>query len=61
MSLIDVEKLYVKQIKSLPAAERLRLIAVIARDVAPEAEKTRSIIELEGLGAEIWQGLDAQE
>ncbi len=61
MSSTDVEKLYVEQIKSLPAAERLRLLAVIAREVAPEVEKTRSIMELEGLGAEIWQGVDAQE
>ncbi len=61
MSSTNVEKLYVEQIKSLPAAERLRLLAVIARDIAPEVEKTRSIMELEGLGAEIWQGVDAQE
>ena len=61
MSSTNVEKLYVEQIKPLPAAERLHLLAVIARDVAPEAEKTRSIMELEGLGAEIWQGVDAQE
>ena len=61
MPLIDVEKLYVEQIKPLPATERLRLLAVIARDLAPEAKKTRSIMELEGLGAEMWQGVDAQK
>jgi hypothetical protein len=61
MSAIDVEKLYVEQIKPLPARERLRLLVVIARDLAPDANKTRSIMELEGLGAEMWQGVDAQD
>ena len=61
MSSSKLDKLYAEQIRPLPAAERLRLLAVIARDLAPEAEQTRSILELEGLGAEIWQGVDAQQ
>ena len=61
MSVIDVEKLYAEQIKPLPATERLRLLAVIARDLAPEEKELHSIMELEGLGAEIWEGVDAQE
>lgn len=27
----------------------------------PKNTKTRSLLELEGLGAEIWEGVDAQE
>jgi hypothetical protein len=27
----------------------------------PEAPRQRSLLELEGLGAEIWEGVDAQE
>lgn len=61
MSSTDVEKLYAEQIKPLPAHERLRLLAAIARDLTPEAQKTRSILELEGLGADVWQGVDAQD
>jgi hypothetical protein len=61
MSADKLEKLYAEQIKPLPAAERLRLLAVIARDLAPAAEQTRSIMELEGLGADIWQGVEAQQ
>jgi hypothetical protein len=61
MSSTDVEKLYNEHIKPLPAAERLRLLAAIARDISPEARENCSTMELEGLGAEIWQGVDAQE
>ena len=61
MSSSKIEKLYAEQIKPLPAAERLQLLAVIARDLAPGAGQERSILELEGLGAEIWQGVDAQK
>ena len=61
MSSSKIEKLYAEQIKPLPAAERVQLLAVIARDLAPGAGQPRSILELEGLGAEIWQGVDAQQ
>jgi hypothetical protein len=39
------------------------LVELIARDLAAasEAPRQRSLLELEGLGAEIWQGIDAQE
>jgi hypothetical protein len=39
----------------------LQLLARIAQDLAvPDAEpRDRSIMELHGLGAEIWQGIDA--
>ncbi|OGG48561.1 MAG: hypothetical protein A3F84_24015 [Candidatus Handelsmanbacteria bacterium RIFCSPLOWO2_12_FULL_64_10] len=59
----SVEELYERHVKPLPAAERLRLVAMIAQDlVSQPAEKPkRSLLELEGLGAEIWQGIDAQE
>jgi hypothetical protein len=60
-----VEEIYERHIKPLPPAERLRLLAIVAQDLAvPPAEQDRqyqrSLLELEGLGAEIWQGIDAQ-
>ncbi len=66
MTAMTVEQLYEQQIKLLPAAERLRLVALIAHDLATmatasEAPRQRSLLELEGLGAEIWEGIDAQE
>jgi hypothetical protein len=62
---INVEQLYTQYIKALPAEDRLRLLAVIARDLVPVGSTSepheRSLLELEGLGAEIWQGIDAQQ
>lgn len=62
----NVEDIYHQHIKSLNAHDRLRLLALVAQDLAPEngeapTAKKRSIMELHGLGAEIWQGVDAQE
>lgn len=61
-----VEEIYEHHIKTLSAAERLRLVALIADNLAIQstelAEKPkRSIMELHGLGKEIWEGIDAQE
>lgn len=65
MTTHDVEQIYQSQIKLLTHAQQLRLIAIItsalAQDVAQETPRKRSILELEGLGAELWQGVDAQE
>lgn len=60
------EEIYTRHVSSLPLAEQLRLLALIAARVAARArdipEPARhSILDLEGLGAEIWAGVDAQE
>lgn len=51
------------QIEHLTTDEQLRLLeelaAIVHRHVEPKPK--RSILELEGLGKEIWQGIDAQE
>jgi hypothetical protein len=50
--------------ESLPPEERTRLIQKLEqRSVVPTAhsDKKHSIMELEGLGREIWQGIDAKE
>ncbi len=60
----DVEALYARHIKPLPPEDRLRLLAVIARDLAlvsgPGQPRERSLLELEGLGADLWQGVGTQ-
>ena len=60
----DIEALYARHIKPLPPEDRLRLLAVIARDLALVGTlgqpRQRSLLELEGLGAELWRGVDAQ-
>jgi hypothetical protein len=57
------EDIYEHYIKALPAAERLRLLAIVAGDLAGgprprEGRGARSVMELHGLGREIWQGVD---
>ena len=61
-----VEQLYEEQIRSLTPEQKLRLIALIAGELTEQIHtlpqpRRRSLMELEGLGAEIWQGIDAQE
>jgi hypothetical protein len=57
------EEIYQQYVKLLPNSEKLRLIARVSTDLAEtqEAQPKRSIMELHGLGAEIWEGIDAQE
>ena len=66
MATLNAKEIYEQYIKPLPPAEQLRLVAMVAQDLAKqpgeETEKPkRSIMELHGLGAEIWEGVDAQE
>jgi len=51
------------QIKDLTLAEQLNLLEYLAKLVRQQTirQPERSIMELEGLGKDIWQGLDAQE
>ncbi len=65
MAAISLEEFYARYIKPLAPAERLRLMAMTAQDLAQVTEQSaekpkRSLLELEGLGAEIWEGIDAQ-
>jgi len=65
MATMSVEEIYARHIRALPAGEQLRLVEMIASALAPEVTRAvqpqRSLLELEGLGAEIWQGIDAQQ
>ena len=59
-----LEEVYKKYVKPLPTAERLRLLEMTVHDLALTASqdtKKRSILELRGLGKEIWKGIDAQK
>lgn len=66
MAATDIDKIYNQHIKELSPEDRRRLLAIITRDLTrlPDKSskgKTRSLMELEGLGAELWEGVDAQE
>ena len=53
----------IKMTRQLGLSEQLRLLESLAEIVRQQVElsKQRSILELEGLGAEIWRSVDAQE
>ncbi|GAK53082.1 hypothetical protein U14_04341 [Candidatus Moduliflexus flocculans] len=66
MSAVTIKELYHQYIEHIPIADQLRLIALmserLAQDIGTrEGTKNRCLFELEGLGAEIWKGIDAQE
>ena len=52
-----------QNVKSLSRAEQLQLMSELAEHLRVHAapEPRISILELQGLGKEIWQGIDAQE
>jgi hypothetical protein len=64
MAAKSAEQLYEQHIKPLPAVERLRLMELIAHGLVSSlghnVPHSRSLLELEGLGEEIWQGIDSQ-
>jgi hypothetical protein len=62
----DIDKIYTQHIKGLSPEHRRQLLAIIMRDLTRVPDKSsegkrRSLMELEGLGAELWEGVDAQE
>ena len=61
--MLTAEEIYQQHVKPLANREKLRLIAKVSSDLAEnEIEKPkRSIMELHGLGKEIWEGIDAQQ
>jgi len=55
---------YVKGIKFLNTDEQLTLLEIISARLKKSIDKgghKKSIMELEGLGANIWKGIDAQD
>ena len=59
---MTIEELYRQEIRNLPTQARIQLMALIAQDLAGEVPQAEhSFLELQGLGKEIWQGVDAQQ
>lgn len=52
-----------RSVSMLTQEEQLRLLELISANLRRNLKKRKkhSIMELEGLGAEIWKGMDAQE
>jgi hypothetical protein len=61
-----VIEVYEQHVRPLSVDEQLELLALVARELTvqsklPSRAAERDIMELRGLGKEIWQGVDAQE
>lgn len=59
-----VDRLYEEQIRALSLRDQLHLAQRIIADAASIAEpkrQSRSLLELEGLGADLWGSVDAQD
>ncbi len=50
-----------RQVQSLSPADQKRLLEEIAERLDASPELTTSILQLRGLGKDIWRDLDAQE
>lgn len=66
MATMTAKEIYEQLVKHLPAEERLQLVEMVKEELPTgprieSKEHKRSIMELHGLGAEIWEGIDAQE
>lgn len=64
MAVESVRQIYERHIKLLPASEKLQLLALVARELADQAGDqltTSSIMELHGLGKEIWDSIEPQD
>jgi len=57
--MLTIEQIYEKHIKTIPIDEQLQLIHLIAQHI--DREPKHSLLELKGLGADIWQNMDAQD
>ena len=64
MAVMDLESLYQQHIQPLPPVERLRLLALVAQGLADSGEADApalSLLDLDGLGADVWAGIDPQD
>ena len=65
MAITSLEELYEQVIRPLSAEERMKLIVMTAQELSlpepPTSAPKRSIMEMHGLGKELWQGIDAQK
>jgi hypothetical protein len=62
---LTVDELYEQQVRARPLRERLQLAQRILAEAADASatdsgERRRSLLELEGMGADLWDSVDAQ-
>jgi hypothetical protein len=63
MAAEHIAEIYEQHIKPLSTVDQLRLVELIAHGLAAtvhDIPQSRSLLDLEGLGEEIWQGINPQ-
>lgn len=59
----NTKNIYDEHIKPLPRAQQVQLLDLLRNELenGTEAGQPHSILELHGLGKEIWQGVDPKD
>jgi hypothetical protein len=57
----NLDELYERYIKPLPAQEQLRLAAMITQIAKSTSPSQRTLLELEGLGEHLWRSTDPEQ
>jgi len=59
----NTKNIYEEHIKLLPREQQIQLLNILRRELenGDDNGKRRSILELHGLGKEIWQGVNPKE
>ncbi|MCA9952869.1 MAG: hypothetical protein KDE48_24635 [Anaerolineales bacterium] len=65
MELLNANEIYEQYVRSLPSGERLQLLIMTAKSLSQQTKKQeldrkRDILELHGLGKEIWRNVDVE-
>ena len=62
---VNLKEFYQRQLAPLSAADRLKLIELLANGLGEATTASepprRNLMELRGLGKEIWEGIEAQD
>jgi len=62
---MEIEQIYKKYVKKTSIKDQLKLISIISQNLSSESlgqeKRVYSLLELEGLGKEIWDKINAQD
>ena len=58
---MEIEQIYKKYVKKTSIKDQLKLISLISQNLSSEDKSVNSLLELEGLGREIWDKINTQD
>jgi hypothetical protein len=57
----STRNIYEEHIKPLPREEQVQLLDLLRNELENDSDNEHSILDLHGLGKEIWQGVDPMD